>query len=454
MSNIGLVANGGFVNEDAVRWAYRLLLGREPESDEVVMQHCAHKDVFSLRNDFINSDEFLYSVSREIIAKAVKDEQIDCIAKTGLVPMSVLAEISSISNVDTVQALLGAALLSAAGTKNNAPIVLFVYLDKKDRDSLFPVYDTLVQVSSRNFCVCLFSMFEAVNYVVRHRLNNVIVVTALERTSYLLKLMGLDKMVHVYLEHGVAPLKRYTYAEHYRSFDYCLLPGRLWVDRLHELFPDTNGRLFVTGFPKLVKKRITVEDRLEYCGAHNLDPTKAICLFAPSWSGGGRHRGIFNIEALKDVPNLIAIPHDGDREFALQMKCLGLPVHVMVDDVITDHYPFADLLISDISSTAIEFALLGKPVVCLLCPPYPDYDDSWLGGDNIPRVPFTNYSWDFSHVCTVDNVVNVVREVIESRAVLNTEIISASCECFGRDASKLAVDSILYIASVEFTKKL
>ena len=126
----------------------------------------------------------------------------------------------------------------------------------------------------------------------------------------------------------------------------------------------------------------------------------------------------------------------------------------MCDDVITDHYPFADLLISDISSTAIEFALLGKPVVCLLCPPYPDYDDSWLGIDNIPGVPFTNYRWDFSRACTVDNVVNVVREVIESPALLTSEVLSASCECFGREASKLAVDAILYIASVEFTKSL
>ncbi len=441
------------VSEDAVRWAYRLILGREPESDEVLLRHCSHKDIASLRQAFLNSDEFLYSAFEQVAGTVFKTKQIDCILKTGLVPLSVLDEISLTPSIDMVSALLGTALLKASGARNSVPFFLFVYLDKKDRDSLFPVYDALVDVPNRKFCVEQFSIFDAVNYVIRHRLNNVIFVSALEKTSYLLQLMGLGDMVHVYLEHGVSPLKKYTYAEHYRRFDYSLLPGRLWVERLHELYPDTKGRLFVTGFPKLAKKVVTADDRAAYCNAHNLDSAKVICLFAPSWSGGERHRGIFNIEALEGVPNLIAIPHDGDREFALQLKDFGFPVHVMVDDVITDHYPFADLLITDVSSTAIEFALLGKPVVCLLCPPYPDYDDSWLGTDCIPGIPHTNYRWDFAHVCTVDSVADVVQRVVESDTVINSEVISASCECYGRDASRLAVDALLHIGSTEFAKK-
>lgn len=45
--------------EDAVLWSYRLLLGREPESAEVVQRHAsAHHSVADIRSVFMQSDEF------------------------------------------------------------------------------------------------------------------------------------------------------------------------------------------------------------------------------------------------------------------------------------------------------------------------------------------------------------------------------------------------------------
>ena len=47
------------VTEESVRWAYRLLLGREAESDAVIRQHMdAHLSLHALRGTFIDSDEF------------------------------------------------------------------------------------------------------------------------------------------------------------------------------------------------------------------------------------------------------------------------------------------------------------------------------------------------------------------------------------------------------------
>jgi len=43
---------------DAVRWAYRLLLDREPENEAVVESYCATSDIPALRNIFLNSDEY------------------------------------------------------------------------------------------------------------------------------------------------------------------------------------------------------------------------------------------------------------------------------------------------------------------------------------------------------------------------------------------------------------
>ena len=47
------------VDAEAVRWAYRLLLGREPESEEVVRGHVAHhRTLGSLRESIMRSSEF------------------------------------------------------------------------------------------------------------------------------------------------------------------------------------------------------------------------------------------------------------------------------------------------------------------------------------------------------------------------------------------------------------
>jgi 2-polyprenyl-3-methyl-5-hydroxy-6-metoxy-1,4-benzoquinol methylase len=46
-------------DENAVRWAYRIALGREPESDAVVRAHCRRAPTLAdLRRSFLNSEEF------------------------------------------------------------------------------------------------------------------------------------------------------------------------------------------------------------------------------------------------------------------------------------------------------------------------------------------------------------------------------------------------------------
>lgn len=46
------------VTRDEVVWAYRALLGRNPESDEVILQQMGAANFAVLRNDFLNSHEF------------------------------------------------------------------------------------------------------------------------------------------------------------------------------------------------------------------------------------------------------------------------------------------------------------------------------------------------------------------------------------------------------------
>ena len=46
------------LSREAVVWAYRLLLDREPESEAVIEQHRRHPDIQTLRDVFLGSDEF------------------------------------------------------------------------------------------------------------------------------------------------------------------------------------------------------------------------------------------------------------------------------------------------------------------------------------------------------------------------------------------------------------
>ena len=49
------------LSREDVRWAYRLLLGREPESEDVITAACRLPDIETLRQQFIASDEFALS---------------------------------------------------------------------------------------------------------------------------------------------------------------------------------------------------------------------------------------------------------------------------------------------------------------------------------------------------------------------------------------------------------
>jgi FkbM family methyltransferase len=71
------------VAPEAVIWAYRLILGREPESNDVVERHCRHlENVGALRRGFFESEEFARQHLRErlprvwVIAPVMRGERL------------------------------------------------------------------------------------------------------------------------------------------------------------------------------------------------------------------------------------------------------------------------------------------------------------------------------------------------------------------------------------------
>jgi hypothetical protein len=65
------------INEEIVRLAYRLILGREPESEAVVKLHLHHGTIARLRQAMMNSQEFRSNLMRELYARESKWVAVD-----------------------------------------------------------------------------------------------------------------------------------------------------------------------------------------------------------------------------------------------------------------------------------------------------------------------------------------------------------------------------------------
>lgn len=336
--------------------------------------------------------------------------------------------------------------------------ILFVHGAKKEKDSLFPVFEKLNKEGSATRKVVLCDVVAAVDYFANFPNDRYVLVTAFEHSHRKLKAAGLEG-IFVYMEHGVAPLKAYTYAPHYRGFDYSLLPGDLWCERLKLLYPELSGdRLYTVGYPKLAIQPVTETQKIAYAQRLGLNAGKKIVLFAPTWSGGNPELGISNIKYLKSTENYIAIAHDGDTGIAAGLKKLGYPIHMMSDgETISEHYAFADILVTDISSTAIEFARLGKPVICIKTPSYPDFEEKFIGSNGVPVIPHTAHSWDF---CPVVERAQVGAELEKVITMLHggafepdaSSLVTEMCACYGQEAVERCSAAIEKIIDENYTE--
>lgn len=66
-------AIGAGVSRADVVAAYRLILGREPESEEVILKHLGHTSIESLRKVFLTSDEFKKELSKHLPILYISD---------------------------------------------------------------------------------------------------------------------------------------------------------------------------------------------------------------------------------------------------------------------------------------------------------------------------------------------------------------------------------------------
>ena len=179
----------------------------------------------------------------------------------------------------------------------------------------------------------------------------------------------------VQIFHGVS-FKNCAIKPQSTAFDRLFLPGpyhrRKFIER--GIFEEGDPRLVMTGLPKVDKLVDGSVDPAQVLLAMDLDPAKKTVLYAPTGDVGNslnRHGEEIISNLLKLDVNVIVKPHDhasdDDKCTVDWPKKLKEWKHERLRaDLGSDVVPLlaaADLLITDASSVAFEYALVDRPII-------------------------------------------------------------------------------------------
>lgn len=232
-----------------------------------------------------------------------------------------------------------------------------------------------------------------------------------------------------YIEHGLSPMKYYTYKyDFFQRASLLFYPGSVFKRKMEAINPQFDRGL-LGGYPKvdqLVNLRI---DKQAMCLAFGLDPQKPIILFAPSW-GGKRNKeaGIHNTKHLQHLENVLIVPHSADYKLARQYGAVRPG-----EGNINEFLHLADVIVSDVSSVLAEAAILDKPVVQLILPHYPGCfpeqekrkSGTWVSEEMVAqeqltdrklrpfKIPYIDEDWIMGHTATPTELPDAILDAIQ-----------------------------------------
>jgi hypothetical protein len=244
------------------------------------------------------------------------------------------------------------------------PVLDLVYSTTKGYASLFPLYS---HMTALGWQVRLEKVHR--NCLLNRKLLKTIsstIVIAYDKPLVRLEKCGW-KGAFIYIEHGLSPMKYYTYKyDFFQRAALLFYPGEVFKRKMEAINP-LFDRGLLGGYPK-VDELVTLEiNRIQLCTRYGLDPDKPVILFAPSWGGKkNKNAGIHNTRHLTSLENLLIVPHSSDYPLAKKYGAVKPG-----DGNINMFLHLADVVISDISSVLAEAAILDKPVVQLILPAYP-----------------------------------------------------------------------------------
>lgn len=316
----------------------------------------------------------------------------------------------------------------------------FLYTEKKERESLFPVF-RLAKNCAKN--VFLLDQYQFGNeYSLMDVGIRCFVVSSSNAFNYFKRRYGGR---YIYIDHGLSPIKSYSYGAHFRNYDQVILPGEFLMRRIENLYPDLKGRLYSSGYPKLRSRRIiSVEERAIFCEKWGLDARLPIVIFMPTWSGGAKDAGVNLCMEFPSDSNMICVPHGAD--YSMVDASLKLRYRIAIDHEkdASYYYDFADVVVSEISSCLIEAAVLGVAVVAIKLTNYVGVDRKFIKIDGGVEIPYSNLLWhDLFHSVGLHEIEYLLSK-INSAGVdwLKERVCSDMLPLFVGDIGDSAAESV------------
>ena len=218
----------------------------------------------------------------------------------------------------------------------------FVWSTTKGYSSLYPLYNNM-KIKGLNVSIHKVYKLSLRNRKLAKNLSKLIIIAYDQPLERLEKSGWRGKFI--YIEHGLSPMKYYTYKyEFFHRATILFYPGEIFKRKMEKLNSNFKNGL-LGGYPKIDDLLEIKINKIELCQIYNLDESKPIILFAPSW-GGKRNKdaGIHNAKYLKNIKNLIIVPHSADYKLAKKYKAI-----IPVDGNINEFLQLSDIVISDIS---------------------------------------------------------------------------------------------------------
>ncbi len=233
----------------------------------------------------------------------------------------------------------------------------------------------------------------------------------------------------IYIEHGLSPMKYYTYKyDFFQRAALLFYPGEVFKRKMEAINPDFSRGL-LGGYPKVDELVNQTIDKASLGQQFSLDPDKPITLFAPSW--GGRKNpaaGIHNAKHLSRLDNVLIVPHSADYSLARKYGAVKPD-----GGNINRFLHLADVVVSDVSSVLAEAAILDKPVIQLILPHYPGCfpeqerrrSGIWVSDTIIAReqntdratrpfkIPYIDEDWIMGHTALPDELEESIGAALE-----------------------------------------
>lgn len=216
----------------------------------------------------------------------------------------------------------------------------------------------------------------------------------------------------VLIDHGASHLKWFLEKkDRFDFFDIILTAGPDHVRALKSFYPneEVEKKARAVGFIKsneLLAPPNT--SRAEWCEKLGFDPQKPIILFAPTWYRSANRDIIQVIEAIKDIPNLVASMHPETRHIPVD----GLRIVNNVNNLTAELIKHADCVISETSSVIYEAAALGKSVIQILLA---EYSDNPAVMYDFPHTAGTAELFCGGIACRPSNVAETIQNFIEGQ---------------------------------------